>query len=348
MSSKNPNKKGKLLGENRKYIFLSLIILWFFSATLPSKILAINKKPIKLKAVTFEGKNVTFMDAFFMFLKRVNEQAKGKLTITHIGGPEAIPSFEQIEAVKTGIVDLAYLPAAYYVPQMPEVDAIKLSELSPWEERKSGAYDFLNTLHQEKINLYYLGRFTNDIKFHIYLNKKIDKPNLRGEKIRVTPIDKPFVKALGGIPITIAPGEVYTALERGIIDGYGWPSIKISDFGWQEVTKFVVEPGFYQADVGIVFNLKIWNRLPKDIRDLLVAIATRLERDASDYYAKIIQEERDLILSRGMKVIRFSPEDEKKYQEEAYKIGWAHILSKCPETGSKYRELVKKTSTSRS
>ena len=63
------------------------------------------------------------MDTFFMFQNRLNKQTKRRLTISYIGGPEAISAFEQIEAVKNGLVDIAYLPPAYYVPQMPEADA---------------------------------------------------------------------------------------------------------------------------------------------------------------------------------------------------------------------------------
>ncbi len=42
-----------------------------------------------------------------------------------------------------------------------------------------------------------------------------------------------------------APGEVYTALERGVVDGYGWPITGIFDLGWHEKTKYRVDPGFY-------------------------------------------------------------------------------------------------------
>ena len=74
--------------------------------------------------------------------------------------------------------------------------------------------------------------------FHIYLNKKIDKLDFTGLKIRVTPVYKDIVEALGGTTVTTAPGEVYTALERGVVDGYGWPITGIFDLGWEKVTKF--------------------------------------------------------------------------------------------------------------
>ncbi len=300
------------------------------------------KDKVTLKAVTFQGKHVTFVDAYFMFQKRLEEAADGKLTLNYVGGPEAIPPFEQIEAVKSGLVDLAFLPAAYYVPQLAVADAVKLSKISPWKERRTGAFDFLNQLHQQKVNAVYLGRFSNGIQFHIYLNKKIDKPDFSGLKIRVTPVYKPFVEALGGVSVTTSPGEVYTALERGVVDGYGWPSIKISDFGWHEVTKYVVDPGFYQVDVCILVNLDSWNRLPKDLQQLLTKVAEKVEHEASEYFAKIIQEEREFIASKGMQVIKFSSTDEEQYLETAYKSGWDRVFSKSPADAGKLQKMIDK------
>ena len=221
-------------------------------------------------------------------------------------------------------------------------DAVKLSKLTPWEERRTGAFDFLNQQHQQKVNAVYLGRFSNGIQFHIYLNKKIDKPDFSGLKIRVTPVYKPFVEALGGVPVTTSPGEVYTALERGVVDGYGWPSIKISDFGWHEVTKYVIDPGFYQVDVCILINLDTWNRLPKDLQQVLTDVAKEVEHEASDYFTKIIKEERDHITNKGVQVLQFSPNDEKKYLETAYKSGWDRVFSKSAADAGKFKKMISK------
>jgi len=325
---------------SRKSIFGILLLVGVSMIIMASPALVSAKGPVTLKAVTFQGKHVSFVDAFFIFQKRLNKEANGKIAINYVGGPEAIPPFEQIEAVKSGLVDMALLPAAYYVPHMPLADAVKLSRITPWKERETGAYDLLKKLNQEKVNAYYLARVSNGVQFHLYLNKKIDKPDFSGLKIRVTPIYKPFVKAMGGITVTTAPGEVYTALERGVVDGYGWPSIRISDFGWHEVTKYVVDPGFYQVDVSILVNLDVWNRLSKNLQELLISVGKKVEHEASDHFAKLIKGERDFILSKGVKVIRFSPEGEKKYLEMAYEAGWDQVLAKRPVLGAKLRKLL--------
>src|SRR5204863_164745 len=87
--------------------------------------------------------------------------------------------------------------------------------------------------------------------------RKIDKPDLTGLKIRVTPVYRDFFQALNATVVTTAPGEVYTALERGVVDGYGWPIQGIFEMKWEEKTKYRVDPGFYNAEVTLVICLDV-------------------------------------------------------------------------------------------
>ena len=107
---------------------------------------------------------------------------------------------------------------------------------------KNGAYDYVNQLWNQKGDMQYLARIVEHQPFHLYLNKKVEKPDLTGLKIRVTPVYRDFFTALGATVMQTAPGEVYTALERGVVDGYGWPIGGIFDLNWHERTKFRVDP----------------------------------------------------------------------------------------------------------
>ena len=159
---------------------------------------------------------------------------------------------------------------AFYTNIMPEADALKLTQLPAPELRKNGGYDLINKIWNEKANMQYLGRVIDYTPFHLYLTKKIDKPDLTGLKLRITPVYRDFFQALGATVMQTAPGEVYTALERGVVDGYGWPINGIFDFNWHEKTKFRVDPGFYSAEVSLVMNLDKWKGLPQASRDLLM------------------------------------------------------------------------------
>ena len=68
--------------------------------------------------------------------------------------------------------------------------------------------------------------------------------------------------------MTTPPGEVYTALERNVVDGYGWPIGGIFDLNWHEKTKFRVDPGFYDAEVSLIMNLDAYKKLHAEAEGL--------------------------------------------------------------------------------
>src|SRR5690242_13724405 len=215
---------------------------------------------VTLRVVSAFPENLYYVKRLTDWIARVNAGGKGNLQLNFIGGPKAIPTFEVGNAVKTGVVDIAMSTGAYYTNLMPEADALKLTQVPAATLRKNGAYDYINKVWNEKANMQYLARVVDDTPFHLYINKKIDKPDLTGMKIRITPVYRDFFQALGATVVQIAPGEVYTALERGVVDGYGWPIHGLFDLNWQEHTKYRVDPGFYNAEVALIINLSSTSR----------------------------------------------------------------------------------------
>ena len=65
---------------------------------------------------------------------RLQKKYPGELKINLVGGPEAVKIQDQVHAAQTGMVDIVHTTNAYYVSLLPEADAMKLSELRPWEE----------------------------------------------------------------------------------------------------------------------------------------------------------------------------------------------------------------------
>lgn len=293
-----------------------------------------------LKTVTFAATNSIWVRQFQLFTDAVQLGSKRGTRFLLVGGPEAIPPFEQIEAVRRGVVDVALLPGAYFVPQFPEADAMKLSRHSPMEERKNGIFAFYRELMEKRLNVVYLGKITGGVNYHFYLKKPVDKPDLTGLKIRATPIYEPFVRALGGVSVTTAPGEVYVALERAIVDGFGWPAIGIREMGWQEVIHYMIEPGFYQTDVCVLMNRKKWESLPEDEQKNIRSSMEKAERESYDLSRKMAGQEKQLLVSKGVRVIEFRDARRQYYLDTAYRSGWERVMSKNPGTGAHLKKLM--------
>ena len=130
------------------------------------------------------------------------------------------------------------------------------------------------------MNAHLPGALVDDNPFHLYLNKPIVGPDLTGLKIRITPVYRDFFQALGATVVQTPPGEVYTSLERGVVDGYGWPITGIFDLGWHEKTKYRVDPGFYTAEVSILVNKTAWDKL-NDAQKAVLAQGRRARRGGS-------------------------------------------------------------------
>jgi TRAP-type C4-dicarboxylate transport system substrate-binding protein len=221
------------------------------------------------------------------------------------------------------------------------VDALKLSDFAPAEERASGAWAYMNDLH-EKIGIYYLARLGLSIKFHLYLKKPIKSADLKGLNIRVSPMYLQVIKGLGGNPVVIPPTEVYVALERNVVDGYCWPSVGIGDWGWQKQTKYVVDPGFYNVPNPLLVNLKIWNNLPQKLRDLLKEAAIEAEKTVVAAFEDMAKQERPMLIKEGIQVIDLPPAEKEKFLKVAYEEGWKDLLGKSPVVGAKLKELLTK------
>jgi TRAP-type C4-dicarboxylate transport system substrate-binding protein len=296
---------------------------------------------VTLKGITSFAEKTFYSRAFERFIDKVNEDGKGLIRITYIGGPKAMPPFEVGKALASGVIDIANATGAFYTNVMPEADAWKLTERPMSELRKNGGYDYMAKLYDAKMNAVLLARHVDDNPFHLYLTKRISKPDLTGLKLRITPVYREFFQALGATVVQTAPGEVYTALERGVVDGYGWPITGIFDLGWHEKTKFRVDPGFYSAEVSILINKGALARLNDAQRKIILDAAAWIEAQAADT-AKENAADIAKQKAAGIEVIEFKGADGEAWRAKAYEAGWAAIVKLSPEHGPKLKGFFSK------
>ncbi|MFN4098325.1 MAG: TRAP transporter substrate-binding protein DctP [Pararhodobacter sp.] len=300
---------------------------------------SLQAQEVTLRAISAFGTTTTFSREFLAFVDRVNEQGAGLVQIDLLGGPEAMPPFEVGSAVSNGVVDIANVTGAFYGNLLPIADALKLAELSTAEMRENGAYELINSLHEERMNVHYLARTGLGTPFHIYLTQPIDGPSLEGMRIRTTSVYRAFINATGGVPVQTAPGEVFTALERGQIEGYGWPAQGILDLGWHEHTAYRVDPGFYNVEVAFLVNLDSWNRLNDEQRAFLNETALWAE-GLNDNNPELNEAEYARQAEAGVETITLSPEDAEAWLTTAYDSAWDEAATVDADLASQLRALI--------
>ena len=294
---------------------------------------------ITLKAVNAFQEGTYFARNFERFVKKVNDEGKGLVQINYVGGPKAIPTFEQPAALRGGVVDMANTTTSFAAPLVPEGLALNYTDLKMAEMRKNGTIDYLNKVFLEK-GLYYLARTGEGVRYHVYLNKRIDKADFAGLKLRAAPIYRDFFNKLGASVVQIAPGEVYTALERGVVDGYGWPLLGIFDLGWHEKTKFRVEPGFYALELGVMMNANTWRKLTAPQKQFLEQQGAWLESLNADIENKDAPAELKRQQEAGIQPIQLDETQARAFTKAANDAAWAALEAASPAHGAKLREMM--------
>ncbi len=297
--------------------------------------LSASAAEVKLKAASFLPVRSIVAKQFVRFVEETNKQCDGKVEISVVG-PEAVPSLEQWNAVKNGVVDMHYGPPNYFRGAVPAGDVISVARNESAEQRANGAWAMINAEYEKKLNAYYLTHLFNGVRFHLYTTKPAQNGKFEGMRLRSVPIYDAFFKSLGAQPVRMAPPDVYTALERNTVEGYGWPLWGISDFGWDKYTKFRHDPGFISAAVAIIVNLDKWKGLAPDQRDCLSRMAVWVEgewpqwRAAEDAVQKAKQEK------AGVKAVDMGAD----FARQAEEIYWQDLAKGDPGFVKKIRPLL--------
>jgi C4-dicarboxylate-binding protein DctP len=157
-------------------------------------------------------------------------------------------------------------------------------------------------------------------------NKKLVAPaDYQGVKFRIqsSRVLQAQFKSLGSLPQVMAFGEVYQALQTGVVDGQEntWSNIYTQKM--HEVQKYITESNHGYIGYVVIVNKKFWDDLPADIRDQL----TKAMKEATDFNNTQSQKENEDALAEIRKsgkseIIKLTPEQAeamRKAMEPAYK-----------------------------
>ena len=302
-----------------------------------------SAQPIVLKGVSAWTKHWVFNDLYLEWMKRVNERAGGRLKIEHVGGPEVFPAFEQLDPVKRGVIDMTNPPAAYVSGALPELHASDLlfDASDPAKAREIGLFDRLDRITREKAGVTFLGA-TFWLPFSVYLTKPIEKADLRGFKMRSTPIYDPVLKGLGAATVSLPPAEVIPSLQTGVVDGMAWPALFIVQPGFARYLKYKVMPWWWQNTGGFVLvNAKSFDRLPADLKSLMVETLKEIEREAKRYFLAKEAAEDEQMKKVGLKIITLPAAEVEKVKRIHWEEGTKLFLTgPSPKYGPELKELL--------
>lgn len=323
----------------------------------------------KIPAKTYRWKMVTTWPPNFpvlgegcnLFAKWVREMSGGRMEIQVFGAGELIPAFESFYAVSTGVAEIGngagyywagMLPAAQFFASVPF--GMNAQQMNAWI--LSGGGQALWDELYAPLNLLPMASGNTGVQMGGWFNKEINNiDDLKGLKMRMPGLGGKVLSKAGGTALQMAGGEIYTNLERGVIDATEWVG-PYHDYkmGFHKIAKYYYYPGWHEAGTTLetIFNKSEFDALPPDLQEILRTAVMRqniwtlseFEARNAEYLAKLIQEEkvdirpfpRDVIdtfrrLTHEVidEVIQEDPASQKVYASLlAFKersVGWANV-----------------------
>lgn len=278
---------------------------------------------VTLKVLTFLPTDNPNVGAVYpRWVELVEEKTNGVVTVEHAGGPEAVPPEEQLAAVRRGVADVNFNVSSFTAHEVPGAQFLILSPFTPAEERGNGFFDFIDRVHAD-FGVKYLGRFLSVNPFYIWTNERVASLEEVGRtRLRSAPAFHHVVQGVGAEPINLSPAEIFTALERGVINGFVWPLIGPRETGWTEVTKHVVNAPFYNQNAGIYINSETWERLGEEVQQQVTEATAQFEEEMVDTYLDVVGSERDQVEQAGVEFIELPDEDRERFHTMWYERSW--------------------------
>ncbi|MGR3376283.1 TRAP transporter substrate-binding protein DctP [Salipiger abyssi] len=219
-------------------------------------------------------------------------------------GPETIPPFEQLNPVAQGLFDFLYTNGGYHYNDIAVGMALDALSGSSEALHESGMWDFADQEYQKR-GLKLIAVFYDTNGFHMILKEPLTDDGLTGRRIRGTPLYHPVISALGGSPVVLPGGEIYPALERGVVDGAAWPAVGAVNYRWFEVAGYFVRPTFGQVSHMLLMNLDTWNALGETTQAEIAAAARSYETESSKIFDGLASKEVETLIAEGMQQTDF-------------------------------------------
>jgi TRAP-type transport system periplasmic protein len=245
---------------------------------------AVQAADVMLRSQSALPRNHDLTKGFLSHFIEPVKQAGKAVAVDYLGGPEINSASNAPAALRRGGVDMLHSPAAYYSGTIPQGMGLMATNQTPDQVRANGGMDILQGIWGEKLNAHILAWGESGAQFYLYF---VDKPrigadgvpDLKGLRMRTTGAYRAILGALGATQVQIPVPEVYTGLQRGVVNGLGWPNTGLESQGIHTLVKYRVDPPFYHLANLVLVNLDKWKALTKEQQDFL-------EKMARDYEAK--------------------------------------------------------------
>ena len=272
---------------------------------------SVQAQNFELKATHFLPPNHAFHKELTRWGDELAKKSNGRLTIKVFPSGQMGPTPRQFDLVRTGVADIGVGLSGASPGRFPMTEVSNLPFVVTESSRSS---KLMTELAPKYVGQEYAGVkllqiiLTPPLKFHMSKAKLNTLADFKGLRIRYAgELFAESIKAFGGTPVAVPPGEVVDAMSKGTVDGAMFPHEGAQSFQVSTVAKFSYEPGINAASFFWVMNPASYEKLPADLRALIdqttgPANAERIGKELDD--AEV--EGRKHLESKGVQLVTFN------------------------------------------
>ena len=261
--------------------------------------------------------------------ERVKAMSGGNFQIIPYAGGELVGGLEVFDAVSQGTVQMGHSASYYYVGKNPSLAfdtalpfGLNFRQQNAWYYNGGGKEALRKVFADFNIINFFAGN--TGTQMGGWFRKEVNSvSDLKGLKMRIPGMGGKVMSRLGVTVQVLPGGEIYPALERGVIDATEWVGPYDDEkAGFYKIAKFYYFPGWWEPGptLSLYVNQKAWDSLPKEYQEMVsTAAAYANQQMMVDYDAKNPAALKSLV-SKGVLMRVYSDEIMQAAQREAYAL----------------------------
>ena len=279
--------------------------------------------------------------------KRLSERTGGQYEIKVYPGEQLAKIPEYVDAVRTGVVEMFNAGWGIYAGVDPRLAEIPMlyNNVRANAAASRATTELYGEVFEKKLNQKALACFTT-AALEVESKKSIKTmADWKGLLIgAINPECAALAQSLGAAPTIVMWTDAYEALSKGVVDAV-FNSTQWTIVGnLYDVSHYAVRFYAIPTFLGYNINLNAWNKMPKNVQDILIEEAWRGAEEMNAAHIKAETEDKGILTAKGMEVYDV-PKAERDKWKEAVRPYVDKKLSDMGDFGTKIRQIAEKANS---
>lgn len=274
----------------------------------------------------------------------VEERTNGRIKFQYFFGGSLIAKPQYVDAVAKGIADISTGPVSFITGKIPELSIFEVYgsyKLDKHLEMQEAVEPTLRELFEQKGVHHVMLQLTGSTVFP-HKTKFLKQPeDWKGQKMRLAGRWQSTLGVKWGAgTVFMVPGDLYIALQKGVIDGYMLIYDIVYGLKLYEVSPYIMDSGFSNNIENVTMNLKKWNALTKTDQDIFNQAVKEVKPWNYHETLKYYEELKKDMISKGAKIYYLTPGEKSLYLKDSFSL-WPEVMKVSGPIGNKFMDILK-------